>query len=69
MQSIQGPERLQELIEELKTIDWDTIFVTETWRAEREEVFDLAGGHLFVGSGGQRGSRGVAILVGASLRS
>ena len=51
------------MIEELELETWDVAVLTETWREGREEVLDLPEGHLFLGSGGTRGERGVAILI------
>ena len=61
--SLQGEEQLEQLVEELKGVDWDIILATESWRADKEEVLDLVSGHLFVGPGGLRGERGVALLI------
>ena len=44
-------------------MEWDVICGTEIWRAEDEEELDLPSGHLFVGAGGVKGSRGVGFLV------
>ena len=61
--SIQTEERLQELMGELRLIEWDVVVLTETWRATREENFIFADGHQFLGSGGTVGERGVAVIV------
>ena len=63
VQSLGSPERLAELLEELKEVDWDAVLITETWRPEREEVLKVDGGHLLICSGGTAGQRGVAILL------
>ena len=63
LQSIASPERLQELLEELECTQWDALMATETWRSEKEEWMKLPGGHRFLGSGGLKGQRGVAIIL------
>jgi hypothetical protein len=60
--SILTEEREQILFRELETIQWDVVLVNETWRECKEEIWTISG-HLFLGSGGTRGSKGVAILL------
>ena len=62
-QSLETDARFEELLEELKFLEWDIICGTETWRAADEEELDLPSGHLFVGAGGVKGSRGVGFFV------
>ena len=61
--SLQNDERLEELMTELREIDWDIVVITETWRDAKEENVVLADGHRFLGSGGTVSERGVAVIV------
>ena len=69
LQSIQTDAREEELLAEVEFLEWDIIFLNETWRAERQEKWKTHEGHLFCGSGGTPGSRGVAILMNKRLTS
>lgn len=62
-QSLQTEERFAEILEELRLAEWDFLFGTETWREDDQEVVDLPDGHMFVGAGGMKGSRGVGIFI------
>ena len=66
--SLQTSSREEQLWAELQTIAWDILCLTETWRTEKEESWESLDGHLFCGSGGTLGERGVAILVHNSLK-
>ena len=63
VQSIQKDDRLRELFVEMETTEWDILLVTETWREKSRETWTSADGHLFCGSGGIKGSQGVAITL------
>ena len=52
-----------ELLETLDNSTWDVLFLSETWRTEKEEIWFTEKGHLFLGSGWKRGHRGVAIMI------
>lgn len=67
VQSIFSDIRESGLIESLINIQWDIIFLTETWRKTKEEVWKTHDGHLFMGSGWAEGRRGVAILIHRNL--
>ena len=41
---------------------FDVLFVTETWRGERQELFTTTHGHVLFLSGGE-GCRGVGIVL------
>ena len=63
LQSIQTDAREGELLAELEDLDWDIVFLSETWRSERQERWKTEEGHIFCGSGGTEGSKGVALLL------
>ncbi len=55
--SIRAEDGLQMLTEDLDTVQWDIVLLTETWRAKTEEVTKLAGGNLLLGAGGARNKK------------
>ena len=59
--SLSSDERLAELLGELSTLGWDAVLINESWRAQREEYDTLEQGHVWLGSGGMAGKRGVGI--------
>ena len=63
LQSIQTDEREEELLAELDTLEWDIVFMNETWRSKTQERWKTKEGHIFCGSGGSHGSKGVAVLL------
>jgi hypothetical protein len=56
-------ERIEWLLKELGDIRWDLIVFTETWRAERVEVWRTEHGHTWLGSGGIERQRGIGFLL------
>ena len=63
VQSIMSDGREMELLETIDDNDWDVIFLSETWRKEKEEIWKTMKGHLFLGAGWEKGHRGVAIMI------
>ena len=61
--SMQSDSRIEELPKEASRPRWDLILLNETWRAEKEEIIELASGDIWLGSGGTAGKHGVGILV------
>ena len=61
--SLETEHRENELLAELELHDWDIVFLNETWRADVEEKWETQSSHLFLGSGGTKGQRGVAVLL------
>ena len=61
--SLQTEAREDELFAELAITDWDIVLLSETWRGAKEEVWKTSEGHLFIGSGGTLGRRGVAVII------
>ena len=51
------------MMTELDTMKWDFVSINETWCSCEQEYFTLKGGHVFCGSGGELGAKGVAIVV------
>eukprot|EP00973_Karenia_brevis_P058533 8152258-Karenia_brevis.AAC.1 len=48
---------------ELGSLEWDLLAFTETWREEKQEIWETMPGHTWFGSGGMRGSCGVGFLL------
>ena len=61
--SIQSDIREKEFLEETELSEWDFVVMSETWRETKEEIWRMGKGHLFLGAGGMKGQRGVAIVV------
>ena len=57
--------RVERLLKEIGDRRWDLIVLTETWRAERVEVWRTDDGHTWLGSGGTKRQRGVGFLLHA----
>ena len=54
---------LQLLLAELEGKKWDALVLTEMWREQSHEIFKTKYGHIWYGSGGVRGRKGVGILM------
>ena len=54
---------MDELYLELETLQWDVLMLSETWREEKEDHFIFGKGYHFLGAGGCKGEKGVAILL------
>ena len=63
VQSIMSDGREMDLLETIDDNDWDVIFLSETWRKEKEEIWKTTKGHLFLGAGWEKGHIGVAIMI------
>ena len=63
VQSLQTDNREEELLMELRSITWDVVLLSETWRAKTRERWLTEDGHMFCGAGGMKGERGTAILL------
>ena len=61
--SYTSEERFEELLSEMRGIEWDAILCNETWRETKEEFDTLDSGHMWLGSGGTAGKHGVGILL------
>ena len=60
--SLLHEDRESQVFAELTTVRWDVVALNETWRETKEETWTIAG-HLFLGSGGSKGSNGVAVIL------
>ena len=54
---------MERLLIELGSLHWDIIVFTETWMEASQEVFVTKHGHVWHGSGGIKGKRGVGFLL------
>ena len=59
--------RFDELQEELEGCKWDAVLLCETWRQEKEQIWESTCGHIcshtYVGAGGVAQKHGVGILL------
>ena len=69
MQSVRSDLREMELFETLTSLCWDVLFLSETWRDDREEIWETDEGHMFLGSGWGGARRGVAIMIHSRHRN
>ena len=60
---LKSDDDIEQLLAELRDMKWDAVLISETWRPAKSEKWRTTTGHLFAGSGGVDGSRGVAILL------
>ena len=56
-------ERMEMLLNELHTCQWDVVCITETWRKQAIEKLKLSSGHMWCGGGGSKGTRGTGFIV------
>ena len=56
-------DRVEELMEELEGLEWNVIMVNETMRSQKREFWTTRGGHIFLASGYDLPTRGVAIVL------
>ena len=61
VQSLRSDLSEMELLETLTFLSWDILFLNETWRDDREEIWMTDEGHLFLGSVWAGNRTGVAI--------
>ena len=62
LQSIRSDAKMHDFIAELDNLEFDVLFITETWRTQITERMETSGGHKFFLSGGD-GHCGVGICV------
>ena len=63
VRALTSEERIRELLFELNSVQWDFVFLTETWRMETREILQLQTGEIFCGSGSENATRGVGFVV------
>ena len=62
VQSIRSDARLEDLVLELKELDFDFVFLTETWRENSEEMLKVDGGtKMFLSGGGPHQEVGIVV--------
>ena len=65
LQSIRSDVKMHDIIAELDSLEFDVLFITETWRTQLTECMETSGGHKLFLSGGD-GHCGVEICVSKS---
>ena len=63
MRGLTKDDRVEELAKELQGLEWDVITINETKRSQKREFWTMHGGHIFMGSGYDLPTRGVAIIL------
>ena len=56
-------ERIEEMVCELEGYRWDALFLCETWRHDKEEIWETHHKHIFMGAGRYDNKHGVGILL------
>ena len=52
-------EKIEELVTELEGYRWDAILLSETWRHEPAELWEIHHNHIFMGAGKYENKHGV----------
>ena len=63
MRSMHSSERIEEMVCELECYRWDAMFVSETWRQEKSEIWETHHKHIFMGEGKYDNRHGVGIIL------
>ena len=60
---LQKSERIEEMVCELGAYRWDALLLCETWRHDKEEIWETHHKHFFLGAGEYDNKHGVGILL------
>ena len=63
MRSMHTSERIQEMLCEVEGYRWDALLLCETWRHDKEEIWETHHKHIFMGAGKYDNKHGVGILL------
>ena len=63
MRSMHSSERIEEMVCELEGYRWDALLLCETWRHDKEEIWETHHKHIFMGAGKCDNQHGVGILL------
>ena len=59
---------IEEMVRELEGYRWDAIFLSETWRQDKSEMWDTHDKHIFMGTGKYDNKHGVGIMLNKKWR-
>ena len=68
MRSMHWSEKIQEMVCELEGYRWDAIFLSETWRQDKSEVWETHHKHISVGSRRYDNKHGVGSVLNKKWR-
>ena len=68
MRSMHSSEKIEELVTELEGYRWDAILLSETWRHEPAELWEIHHNHIFMGAGKYENKHGVGIMLNRRWR-
>ena len=68
MRSMHSSERIEEMICELEGYRWDAIFLSETWRYDKAEIWETHHKHTFLGAGRYDNKHGVGVMLNKMWR-
>ena len=63
MRSMHSSERIEEMVCELDGYRWDALLLCETWRHDKEEIWETHHKPIFMGAGKYDNKHGVGILL------
>ena len=67
MRSMHSSERIEEMVWELEGYRWDAMLLSETWRQDKEEMWETHHKHIFMGAG-RYDKHGVGIKLNKKWR-
>ena len=68
MRSMRSSERIEEMVFEFEGCRWDAIFLSETWRREKSEIWEIHHKPIFMGAGKYNNKHGVGIMLNKKWR-
>ena len=68
LRSMHSSERIEEMVSDLEGYRWDALFLNETWRHDKEEIWETHHKHIFMGAGKYDNKHGVGVLLNKKWR-
>ena len=68
LRSMHSSERIKEMVCELESFRWDAIFMSETWRPDKSEIWDTHHKHILMGAGKYDNKHGVGMMLNKKWR-
>ena len=63
MRAMHSSERIEEMICELESFQWDALLLCETWRHDKAEIWETHHKHMFMDAGKYDNKHGVGVLL------
>ena len=68
LRSMHSSERIEEMVCELEGYRWDAVLLCETWRHDKEEIWQKHHKHIFMGAGKYDNKHSVGIMLNKRWR-